>query len=81
MRDGRRKVPSKTFHLGPGFEDALLDLFESHLQLASLLEASTSIVAGGPQLGRLASPAIAEADQRWVSFWRNYWKDLSEFSL
>jgi len=64
-------VPSKTFHFEPDFDDALLDLFEHHLRLTSLLEASTGIVASDADVQGLASAAVAAADLTWVRILRN----------
>jgi len=66
-------VPSKTFHFGPESLEVLIDLFESHLLLASLLEASTSMPPAGPQMRELAGDILMEADRRWVSAIRNHW--------
>ena len=59
-------MPSKTFHFGPDFEQVVLDLFESHLVLTVLLEASTSILADHPFIQALAGRALERADIAWV---------------
>ena len=66
-------MPSKTFHFGPESEEVLIDLFESHLLLSSLLEASTGITAGGPPDRRVVSATIRFADRQWVDLIRNHW--------
>ena len=70
MTDGSRKVPSKTFHFVPDFEDDLVDLFQHHLMLTYLLEASTGIVAIDADVQGLARAAIADADVTWIRFLR-----------
>jgi hypothetical protein len=50
-----------------------LDLFESHLELTALLEASTAILAMTDQELPETALAIARADRQWVKLWRYYW--------
>lgn len=50
--------------------EALEDLFASHLELAALLEASTSILEVPRPDSEQVSRAIARADLRWSRFWR-----------
>lgn len=64
-------MPSKTFHFGPESQEVLLDLFEHHLALTCLLEASTGIVASDANIQPLAREAIAAADLTWVRVLRN----------
>jgi hypothetical protein len=66
MTGGRQKVPSKTFYFGPVSDDLLLDLFQHHLVLAALLEASASILAPGSDNARLARNAVQRADLAWI---------------
>jgi len=66
-------VPSKTFHFGPDFEKVLIDLFEDHLALTALLEASTGIVAAPRPDTRQVSAAILRADRDWVAVINEYW--------
>jgi hypothetical protein len=66
-------VPSKTFHIGPESLEVLVYLFESHLLLTSLLEASTGIGAGDPDSVPFVRRAIADADNRWVAVLRQHW--------
>jgi len=63
-------VPSKTFHFGPDLRNDLEDLFECHLVLAALLEASASIVASPPPTPEQVSLAIGRADVLWIRFFR-----------
>lgn len=66
-------MPSKTFHFGPDFEQVVLDLFESHLQLTALLEVATSSLAEEGTSLPAAQVAIARADRQWSQLWRHYW--------
>ena len=70
-------MPSKTFHFGPESEEVLIDLFESHLLLSSLLEVSTSIVAGPSPSSEAVGRVLFEADQRWVDVFRHHWPPSS----
>ena len=66
-------MPSKTFHFGPETEEVLGDLFESHLLLTSLLEASTGITAAVPLSRTEVAGVIEEADIRWLQAIRQHW--------